>query len=77
MPRAHFFQECPTCGRHVRIKAEYLGRRMSCLHCEGEFVATDSESRFEAVESCVTGARQPQESLLLHVAAPAMASQAR
>jgi len=76
VPRAHFFQECPTCGRHVRIKAEYLGRRMSCLHCEGEFVATDRESRFDA-ESCATGERLPQETLLLHVAAPAMASQAR
>ncbi len=45
---SYFFQECPTCGRHVRVKAEYLGRRLSCLHCHGEFVAADRESRFES-----------------------------
>lgn len=51
MPSAYFFQDCPTCGRHVRIKAEYLGRRVSCLHCAGQFVAADRDSRFDAIES--------------------------
>ena len=76
MPTAHYFQECPTCGRHVRIKAEYLGRRMSCLHCEGEFTATDRESRFDAVESRDSGLRPPLEAML-RIAQPVMASQTR
>ena len=76
MPIAHFFQEGPTCGRHVRIKAEYLGRRMSCLHCEGEFIATDRESRFDAVESRATSPLQALEPML-HIAAPVMASPTR
>lgn len=75
MPTAHFFQECPTCGRHLRMKAEYLGRRMSCLHCEGEFIATDRESRFDAVESRASGLQSLQSAL--RIDPPLMASQTR
>ncbi len=32
-------QECPICGRPVRIRAEYAGKRVSCEHCLGKFVA--------------------------------------
>jgi len=74
VPSAYFFQDCPTCGRHVRIKAEYLGKRMSCLHCEGEFTATDRESRFDAVETRATSVLQAMESLL-SVPQPAMTAQ--
>ena len=76
MPIAHFFQECPTCGRHVRIKAEYLGRRMSCLHCQGEFTATDSESRFDAPETRSSSMLQAMEALL-SISPPAMVAQTR
>ena len=76
MPTAHFFQECPTCGRHVRIKAEYLGRRMSCLHCQGEFTASDRESRFDAVETRPGSLLQGIETLL-SVAPQTMTAQAR
>ena len=64
MPSAYFFQDCPVCGRHVRIKAEYLGRRVSCLHCEGDFVATDRESRFDAEQVSESGLLQRVERLL-------------
>lgn len=64
MPTPYFFQDCPTCGRHVRIKAEYLGRRMCCLHCEGEFTASDRESRFDAPETRSSGVLQAMESLI-------------
>lgn len=64
MPTPYFFQDCPTCGRHVRIKAEYLGRRMSCLHCEGEFTASDRESRFDAPETRANLLLHTVESLL-------------
>jgi hypothetical protein len=74
VPSPYFFQDCPTCGRHVRIKAEYLGKRMSCLHCEGEFTATDHESRFDAVETRASSVLQAMESLR-SVPQPAMAAQ--
>ena len=34
-----FYQECPVCGRNLRIAVKYFGRPMSCAHCQGEFVA--------------------------------------
>jgi len=40
-----FYQECPTCGRHLRIRVEHLGRQMTCVHCNSSFVAVDRESR--------------------------------
>jgi hypothetical protein len=43
----YFFQECPTCGRHLRIRVEYLGRQMACMHCRRTFTATDRVSRFD------------------------------
>jgi hypothetical protein len=76
VPIAHFFQDCPTCGRHVRIKAEYLGRRMSCLHCQGQFIASDAESRFDAAETKPGSSLQARESLL-SIPPPAMLPQTR
>lgn len=36
----YFVRPCPTCGRHLEIRVELLGRRVSCQHCSAEFVAT-------------------------------------
>ena len=71
MPTAYFFQDCPVCGRQVRIKAEYLGRRVSCLHCEGDFVALDHESRFHAEELPASGLLERVERLLSIAPPPA------
>jgi hypothetical protein len=38
-----FYQECPTCGRNLRVPVKYFGRPMSCTHCEGEFIAGKAE----------------------------------
>jgi hypothetical protein len=38
-----FYQECPVCGRHLRIRIEHLGRDLACTHCQGSFVARDPE----------------------------------
>ena len=38
-----FYQECPVCGRNLRIPAKYFGRQMTCTHCEGEFRAGKEE----------------------------------
>lgn len=40
-----FFQSCPVCGRSLRIRVGLLGRRVSCDHCHGSFVATDASRR--------------------------------
>jgi len=40
----YFVQECPTCGRSLQIRVEYLGRRLICEHCRGRFVARDPAS---------------------------------
>ena len=39
-----FHQECPTCGRTLRIRVEYLGRLLNCPHCRGRVNAADPES---------------------------------
>lgn len=35
----YFVQRCPTCGRQLQVRIEYLGRKLSCEHCQGMFVA--------------------------------------
>jgi predicted RNA-binding Zn-ribbon protein involved in translation (DUF1610 family) len=37
----YFVQECPTCGRRLMIRVEYLGRKMVCQHCQGLLIASD------------------------------------
>ena len=42
MPSATYFvQECPTCGRNLQVRLEYLGRRVTCRHCSATFEASD------------------------------------
>jgi hypothetical protein len=36
-----YVQECPTCGRHLQIRVEYLGKRVVCQHCQGHLLAID------------------------------------
>jgi hypothetical protein len=38
-----FYQECPVCGRKLRVPAKYFGRMMTCSHCQGEFRAGKEE----------------------------------
>ena len=33
-------QECPVCGRPLSIRSMYLGRRVTCQHCGGRFLAS-------------------------------------
>lgn len=37
----YFVQECPTCGRALRVRVEYLGRAIACQHCHATFDACD------------------------------------
>jgi hypothetical protein len=40
----YFMQECPTCGRNLRVRVEYLGRQVVCQHCKSQFEACDPAS---------------------------------
>ena len=59
---AYFVLECPTCGRRLHIRVEYLGRNVICQHCGAQFVASDPDSnRYpgeQAVESLLRRAEQ-------------------
>jgi len=49
MPQTTFFvKACPTCGRKLQVRVEYLGREMVCNHCGGDFVADDTHELFPA-----------------------------
>ncbi len=49
MSRASYFlQECGTCGRNLRIRVEYLGKRVVCQHCKSPFHAANSIGRGES-----------------------------
>jgi DNA-directed RNA polymerase subunit RPC12/RpoP len=40
----YFMQECPTCGRSLRVRVEYLGKKVVCQHCRSKFQACDPAS---------------------------------
>lgn len=37
----YFWQECPACGRTLRIRVEHLGCQVICRHCGRRFTALD------------------------------------
>ncbi|MBP86940.1 MAG: response regulator [Planctomycetaceae bacterium] len=41
----YFSQECPTCGRQLQVRLAYLGKTVSCQHCEREFEASPSPQK--------------------------------
>jgi hypothetical protein len=53
----YYVQECPTCGRNLQVRVEYLGKQVVCQHCG---------ARFEAYEpgSAASAASQSSSSLL-------------
>jgi hypothetical protein len=45
MPRSTYFvQECPTCGRNLQVRVEYLGKQVACQHCRARFEACEPGS---------------------------------
>ena len=44
MSATYFIQSCPTCGRTLQVRVEYLGRSLVCQHCRGAFVAAHPDS---------------------------------
>ncbi len=41
---AYFVQECPTCGKRMQIRSQYLGMSLTCPNCMDQFVACDETS---------------------------------
>lgn len=41
----YYVQECPTCGRNLQVRVEYLGKRVACQHCGARFDACDPSSK--------------------------------
>lgn len=37
----YFFRSCPTCGRHLNVRIELLGRDVECAQCHATFVANE------------------------------------
>jgi DNA-directed RNA polymerase subunit RPC12/RpoP len=63
----YFVQECPTCGRRLQVRVEYLGKKVVCQHCRGRFVASDPASgRYSPSDSAILMRRAEE---LLHDAA--------
>jgi hypothetical protein len=51
MPRSTYFvQECPTCGRNLQVRVEYLGRLVQCQHCHARFEACQP-----GMDACLSG----------------------
>lgn len=64
----YYLQRCPTCGRQLQVLVEYLGRQLTCEHCQGSFVATTEtvgeEASSEAMaraEQLLAGSERPQQ----------------
>lgn len=55
--RVYFVRECPTCGRHLHIRVEYLGKKVVCQHCHGKLEARDPAANDAPVS-------EPAQSLL-------------
>jgi hypothetical protein len=47
----YFVQECPTCGRYLQIRVEYLGKKVVCQHCQGALTAADPNMRSHGGDS--------------------------
>jgi hypothetical protein len=43
----YYTQECPTCGRSLRVRVAYLGKQVVCQHCDARFSAVDPASALE------------------------------
>jgi hypothetical protein len=61
-----FIQECPICGRRLNIRVVYLGRKMVCQHCHGQFTACDPASKRSPEMGSAEAVLERAEELLRH-----------
>ncbi|MEN1681865.1 MAG: response regulator [Planctomycetota bacterium] len=60
----YFVQECPTCGRNLQVRVEYLGKRVVCQHCSSRFRATQDSSASQSEAASESTLMQRAEELL-------------
>ena len=60
----YFVQECPTCGRNLQVRVEYLGKKVICQHCAAKFEACDPASgEYPPMESSLSLLERAEELL--------------
>lgn len=64
-----FYEDCPVCGRPLRVDVRFMGRWVLCSHCEGEFVAGQRQfprpvAASDAATTSPTGGVPPVDSSL-------------
>jgi hypothetical protein len=64
MTLTYFVQECPTCGRGLHVRVEYLGRRVICQHCHAAFEACDPATGATPSEDSGLGLLRRAEELI-------------
>jgi DNA-directed RNA polymerase subunit RPC12/RpoP len=65
MAATYFVQECPTCGRNLQVRIEYMGKRVVCQHCKARFEACDpSSAAYPPMESSLSILARADELLL-------------
>lgn len=60
----YFVQECPTCGRNLQVRVEYLGKRVACQHCSAKFEARQSDPADPQTSDSGTSMLERAEQLL-------------
>lgn len=61
----YFVQECPTCGRSLQVRVDYLGKRVVCQHCHAKFEACDpSSASYPPMESSLSLLARAEQLLL-------------
>ncbi len=64
MTATFYYQECPTCGRALRIRINYLGKTVVCEHCQGSFTAQDPNGSAEVPQAHEPSPLERAEELL-------------
>ena len=65
MPRSTYYvQECPTCGRNLQVRVEYLGKQVVCQHCSAQFEACEPGTQsYPPMESTLSLLERAEELL--------------
>lgn len=70
----YFVQECPTCGRNLQVRVQYLGKQVVCQHCGARFEACDPSSGAYPPPSSSLSLLERAEQLLQSTAAAGIGS---
>lgn len=58
MSTTYFAQECPSCGRHLQVRLEYLGKWVACQHCQRQFEAMIAARQSDSSEELLNRANE-------------------